>query len=342
MTVARTATAAAVAGLVAVAAWSVTLGPKGPERFAVGTGVQGVAGDLAWQRAATRADLVPNSVLSAASSIRIAIIDTGADVTAPTIAARNPKTYNVRTGMGSVADANGHGTFVASLAAAFGGAAQLLIVKAGGTNGGVTSADEATAIRYAVDAGAKIVNLSLAGASTTEAERSAIGYAVERGVLLIAAVGNDYAHGNPIEYPAALLQPPGSSGRGGIGLAVAASTRGGARAPFSNTGSWISLASPGDGVFGALSSLSSPVAWPRATLRGATAGLYGYASGSSFAAPEVAGAAALVWAANDTLNAVQVAQILKDTASGHGTWTPELGYGVIDVASAVARAQSTP
>jgi subtilisin family serine protease len=280
-------------------------------------------------------------VLGAAASIRIAIIDTGADVAAPAIAARSPKTYNVRTGTSSVADANGHGTFVASLAAGFGGAAQLLVVKVGGA-GGVTSADEAAAIRYAVDAGAKIINLSLAGTSTTEVERRAIGYAADRGVLLIAAVGNDRARGNPIEYPAALLQPPGSNGRGGIGLAVAASTRAGTSASFSNTGSWISLASPGDGVFGALSTLSSPAAWPRAALPGGTAGLYGYASGSSFAAPEVAGAAALVWAANATLNAAQVAQILKDTASGRGTWTPELGYGVIDVASAVSRAQSMP
>ena len=69
-------------------------------------------------------------------------------------------------------------------------------------------------------------------------------------------------------------------------------------------------------------------------------GLYGYASGTSFAAPEVAGAAALVWAANPSLTAREVAQILKETASGHGTWTPELGYGVIDVAAAVARAQA--
>jgi serine protease len=91
-------------------------------------------------------------------------------------------------------------------------------------------------------------------------------------------------------------------------------------------------------VLGAVSALSSPVLYPRATLAGAKSGLYGYGSGTSFAAPQVAGAAALVWAANPLLTAAQVAQILKDTASGHGAWNADLGYGVIDVAAAVARA----
>jgi subtilisin family serine protease len=262
-------------------------------------------------------------------------------VQAPAIAAAAPRTYDARTGGSGVADPNGHGTFVASLATDFDGGAPLLIVKAGGADGVVTSADEATAIRYAVDHGAKIINLSLAGSSTSSLERRAVGYAYTHGVLLIAAVGNEYTQGNPVEYPAALLQPVGSNGRGGIGLAVAASTQDGVRAPFSNTGSWISLAAPGMGVFGALSALSSPVRWPRATLPAGMTGLYGYASGSSFAAPEVAGAAAEVWAANPRLTAQQVAQILKDTATGHGTWTPELGFGVIDAAAAVARATAS-
>jgi subtilisin family serine protease len=204
----------------------------------------------------------------------------------------------------------------------------------------VTAADEAAAIRYAVAAGAKIINLSIAGPSTSPIERRAIRYAADRGTLLIAAVGNERLHGNPVEYPAALLQPSGSNGRDRVGLAVAASTRGGTSAAFSNRGSWVSLAAPGEGVFGALSALSSPLVWPRALLPSGAPGLYGYGSGSSFAAPEVAGAAALVWSVNSRLTPAQVAQILKDTASGHGTWTADLGWGVIDVASAVARAQS--
>jgi hypothetical protein len=53
----------------------------------------------------------------------------------------------------------------------------------------------------------------------------------------------------------------------------------------------------------------------------------------------VAGAAALVWAANPALTAEQVAAILKATASGNGRWSSRLGFGVIDVAAAVAAAR---
>ena len=73
---------------------------------------------------------------------------------------------------------------------------------------------------------------------------------------------------------------------------------------------------------------------------GSHSGLYGYANGTSFAAPQVSGAAALVWAANPALRADQVASILEQTASGRGNWNRELGYGILDVAAAVARAQA--
>jgi subtilisin family serine protease len=101
----------------------------------------------------------------------------------------------------------------------------------------------------------------------------------------------------------------------------------------------VSVAAPGDRVFGSVSVLSSPLAYPRTALPNAPGGLYGYGSGTSFATPLVSGAAALVWAANPSLTARQVAQILKESASGRGRWTAELGFGVIDVAAAVALAQ---
>jgi subtilisin family serine protease len=303
-----------------------------------------------WQYHAIHEDAVPAEVMRAAASVQIAVIDTGADLTAPDIAAKSPQTYNTRTGNGDVRDVNGHGTFVASLAAGSvtndegiagsGGDAQLLIVKATSSGGTFTDVDEAAGITYAVDHGAKIINLSIGGPTTSTTERRAIQYAVQHGVLVVAAVGNEYAAGNPVEYPAALLQPAGSNGAGGAGLAVAASTVGGVRASFSNTGSWVSLAAPGEGVFGAVSSLASPTSFPRSVLPDAQSGLYGYGSGTSFATPQVSGAAALVWAANPALTAAQVAEILKETASGAGRWTPSLGYGVIDVAAAVARAQT--
>ena len=250
-----------------------------------------------------------------------------------------------------VADPVGHGTFVASLAAGsasngegmagVAGEAQLTTIKAS-MEGRFTDFEVAAAIAYAVDTGAKVVNLSVGGTKSSQTERRAIDYAVAKDVLLVAAAGNEAQKGNPVEYPAAHLQPVGSNGVGGYGLAVGASTSTGARAAFSNHGSYISLAAPGEEVFGAISKDSSPLDYPRVKLPGSAKGLYGYSSGTSFAAPQVAGAAALVWAANRALSSRQVADILKQTASGGSRWNPELGYGVINVAAAVVVAGNTP
>jgi Subtilase family len=78
--------------------------------------------------------------------------------------------------------------------------------------------------------------------------------------------------------------------------------------------------------------------WPRVPLPGSGKGFYGFASGTSFAAPQVAGAAALVWGVKPSLSAAEVASILEQTASGRGAWTPDLGFGVLDIARAVEAA----
>lgn len=302
-----------------------------------------------WQFAATHEDTVPPAVLRAAAAVKVAVVDTGADLSAPDLAAKSPWTYNLSTGGPDVRDLNGHGTFVSSLAAGsvangegvagFGGDAQLLVIKAVRDDGSLTDLDEANGIMYAVDHGARVINLSVGGPATSATEQRAIAYAAQHNVLIVAAVGNEYTMGNPIEYPAALLQPVGSRGRGGTGLAVGASTADGSRAFFSNAGTQVSLVAPGLDVFGAISSLSSPEEYPRAALPGSIAGLYGYSSGTSFATPEVVGASALVWAANPFLRSTEVANIIKATASGHGAWNSDTGYGVLDAAAAVARAQ---
>lgn len=303
-----------------------------------------------WQYGAVRADAVPVSVLRAAARVTIAVIDTGADVSAPDLRAKSPRTYNVRFGTADVRDVNGHGTFVSSIAAGsvtngtgmagFGGDARLLVIKAGRDDGTLSDFDEANAIVYAVDHGARVINLSVGGTTSSTVERRGVEYAARHGALIVAAVGNEHESGNPVEYPAALLQPVGSSGRGGTGLSVGASSSDGTRAFFSNTGSQLSLLAPGDDVFGALSSVSPADDYPRSDLPGAGGGLYGYASGTSFAAPEVAGAAALVMAANPLLRATEVAEIIKSSATNRGRWNADSGYGVLDLGAAVAAAQA--
>lgn len=292
-----------------------------------------------WQWTAAHADLVPAWVQQAARGITIAVIDTGADVLAPSLAPKAPRTWNIVNGTTTVADTVGHGTFVASLAggtihdpagmSGFGGEARLMIVQANRGGTGFSDIDEANAIVYAVNNGANIINLSLGGPQTSLVERYAIDFATQRGVLLVAAAGNSAEQGNPMVYPAALL--------GREGLVVGASTAGGSRASFSTTGTYVDLLAPGVDVLGALGSgipagFFTPVSTPGAN------GAYGYGTGTSYAAPEVAGAAALVWAANPKLDAAGVAATLEGTASGQGLWTQDTAFGAIDIAAAVQRA----
>jgi len=304
-------------------------------RHSTGGPIAGLTGQSAadWQWSATHADAVPAWVTAAAAGVTIAVIDTGADTTVSPLAAKAPITYNVATRTSTIRDAVGHGTFVASLAAEFGGDARLMLVQANRGGSTFTDVDEAAAIIWAVDHGARIVNLSIGGGRTSSVERAAITYAVSRGALLVAAAGNTAQQGNPATYPAALI--------GRKGLVVGASTSTGARAPFSTTGAYVDLLAPGVDVLGALAGgvrngLYSPV-----TTTGAS-GAFGLGSGSSYAAPEVAGAAALVWAANPLLDARAVAALLESTASGNGTWTRELAFGTLDVAAAVQRAADGP
>ena len=292
-----------------------------------------------WEFAATRSNLVPASVEQAAASITIAVVDTGADLAAPTIAAKAPITHNAVTGGSAVSDATGHGTFVASLAAGsvtngsalsgFGGDAKLMIVQANRSTNAFNDVDEAAGIVWAVDNGAKIVNLSIGGAETSQVERDAIDYAISHGVLLVVAAGKQRPE----------RQRPLISGRtrghtrtrrrrlDGDRQARCILHRrhirlaGGPRRP---------CARRDDGR-------CVDITFPRAKFTGQP-GLYAYGSGTSYSAPQVSGAAALVWAANPSLTADGVVQILEQTATGAGTWNSGTGYGVLDVASAVARA----
>src|ERR671935_255861 len=233
-----------------------------------------------WQWDAANMDGVPDSVQRAAGRVTIAVIDSGADVSAPDLAHKVPQTWSVLSRSQRVRDTLGHGTFVASLAAGsiddgvgiagFGGDAKLLVVEAIGKNGYITDVDEAAAIVYAVKHGARIVNLSIGGSETSQVERRAIRWAARRGVLIVAAAGNEHDEGNRPEYPAALLQPLGSRGRGGIGPPVRAPATAPARssatspaAASSESGSSMTRNAPPE--TGGISATSSPSrnSWPR-------------------------------------------------------------------------------
>ena len=243
-------------------------------------------------------------------------------------------------------DGTGHGTAVASLIAAnvddgfgmagFGGAAHVIAFRVDVLNDTSIS----IALTKLVSLGCRIINMSIGGPTPdTPILFDALHKAAAAGVLLVASTGNT---SGSVGYPAADLQPSG--GGPSFGLAVGASNVGGTLASFSNSGQHQSLVALGDyygmcsGVLVALPPVSTAFDETCYSLWAGQGGArYGYVAGTSFSAPEVAGVAALVWAARPNLKNYQVADIIKRSAKRDaGTcWTPAMGWGRLDAATAL-------
>ncbi|MGQ0840898.1 type VII secretion-associated serine protease mycosin [Actinokineospora sp.] len=174
----------------------------------------------------------------------------------------------------------------------------------------------AQGIRFAADQGAEVINLSLSGYDDHPGTRDAIAYAQNKDALIVASVGNRQERGGGPSFPASY---PGVLGVGGIDIA-------GARANGSQIGDYVDLVAPGKGVVGAT-----------------RAGGHDYWEGTSFAAPFVAGTAALVRAAWPELSAAEVAHRLLATASPArgGEGSQEYGVGVVDPYRAVTEGLSS-
>jgi subtilisin family serine protease len=255
----------------------------------------------------------------------VAVIDTGVDATHPDLAGKVLPEIDLLPGVTPDAMDNDHGTRVASLIAAsinavgMAGVApdvQILPVAALDPSGIGDSSTVARAIIAAADAGAKVINLSLGGPDPDPVLDRACVYAYTKGSILVAAAGNSYQFGNEVQYPAASPNV----------VAVASVDSTATPSAFSNTGPHIDLAAPGQDVL--------------AAIHGAG---YDRQSGTSFAAPHVAGTLALVAAANPALSAAQVVSVTQLTAqddlSGNGR-DDQLGYGVVRSDRAVATSLS--
>lgn len=225
------------------------------------------------------------------TAIKIAILDTGVDFTHPDLDGKFVEAKLITTQSNTLDDVVGHGTLVAGVAAAetnndlgiagVGWDASIGSLKVCylylGFLGLCDNAASAEAMTYAADNGYHVINMSYGGPDTTQAERDAAAYAWANGVVLVAAAGNDYT--TTESFPAALPEVIG----------VAATDWYDNLASFSsfNPG-WVSLAAPGVQIFSTFPQNACPVFDPN--------GCYGWASGTSFSSPHVAGAAALVWA----------------------------------------------
>jgi subtilisin family serine protease len=302
------------------------------------------------------------------ASVKVAVIDTGIDAGDPAFAGRIAGGRSFVGGSWQV-DSDGHGTFVAGLIAAnpFNGIgtagiafnAKLLIAKVlpTDTDGAIPPSVEAAAIRWAANAGARVINLSLGGLrdpndpeldSYSRVEHDAIEYAYAKGAVVVAAVGNGTnAPEQPwpfADYPAALPNVVG----------VSALDEDGSVPSFSNRDSlYVDIAAPGAGIFSTI---------PRNLVNGGDPSCAGdpYSScgpsefqtgnGTSFAAPQVSAAAALLLGVDPRLAPDQVDWLLERSATdmtaangcsqctvGRDSLT---GWGRLDIARAIALLKS--
>lgn len=255
----------------------------------------------------------------------VAVLDTGVDAQHPDLVGKLVPGFNALAPNLAPVDDNGHGTGVAGLigAAADNGigiagvcwGCQLMPVKVLNARGAGGDAGVAMGLRWAVDRGARVVNLSLGGGEDSRTLRDAVQYAVDRGVVIVAASGNERQEGNQPNYPAAYPNV----------IAVGATGQDDRVTDFSNTGDHLDLVAPGVNLW--------------TTLPG---GRYGRPSGTSFASPHVSGAAALILSLRPDLGWYDVRCILHATADDRGTpgRDPEYGWGRLNLARAVQLASN--
>ncbi|UCD52889.1 MAG: S8 family serine peptidase [Phycisphaerales bacterium] len=210
--------------------------------------------------------------------------------------------YNFIYNNAEPTDDQGHGTHCAGIIAAAGDngldvsgvcwKARIMPVKILGSDGDGNSADGAVAVYYAVANGADVISCSWGGPEPSELLAEALAYAHSQGVLLVAAAGNEDT--DELFYPASYPDI----------IAVAATGPNDQRWAFSNHGEWVDVAAPGQAIISLRSVPTSGRGQSQYTVE---------LSGTSMAAPHVAGAAALLLSANPLLTTDEVREMLLST-----------------------------
>lgn len=261
------------------------------------------------------------------SNVIVAVLDSGADMNHPDLASRLLPGYDFVNRTSSITDDFGHGTAVTGTIAADGNngigvagiayGCSVLPVKVMDGSGFAAYSTIATGIKYAVDNGARVINLSIAGSDQSATLQQAVDYAWSNNVNVVAAAGN--AATNTPMYPAACNHV----------LAVSATAPDDSLAYFSSYGSYVQLSAPGEMIWTTQNSSNTP---------------YGPWQGTSFASPIVAAVAALVISANPTLANDQVVSLLEQSADDLGApgYDPYFGYGRVNALRAVTLASTMP
>ena len=269
-----------------------------------------------WARGA----VVAPTLVPPAPTGRIGVIDTYVDDTQPDLAG-----HTVHLPGPATAVTHPHGTMVSSAAAgAFNGVGVTGIYPGAQiVNYGVTEdlrcSDSVNGIKALADERVGVINASYGFTEPCFAEYEAIAVAYGVGTMVVAAAGNEFEVGNPVNYPAAWPHV----------LSVASTGQDNQSSFFSSRNASIDVAAPGEQI---------PLAIPAAldTTDGAQDGIT-VGSGTSFAAPIVAGAIAWLRAARPEVTNGQAADLLRRTATDIGApgWDTDNGYGLINLQGAL-------
>jgi hypothetical protein len=267
----------------------------------------------------------------------IAILDSGVDSTHEewrnSGALFAPRSTLRSTGVAEDIAMNGHGTHVAGIAAApangvgvvgvapaagvtlpdsqYGpgqstGVSKLIPVQIADPLGRSTDGTIIRGIRWAVNNGAKVINISSGGPGYSQAFQDTVNWAYKRGAVIISSVGNEGDIDNPVNFPA------GYDHVIGVGALCDATVDGVdcttpyGRAQFSNYNYSVDLLAPGVNI---------PSSIPISVHEREISPGYGFKDGTSMAAPYVAGVAALVYASHPGISPFQVTRILESTAA---------------------------
>jgi thermitase len=273
-------------------------------------------------------------------AVIVAVIDTGIDYTHPDLAANYAGGYNFAAGDANPMDDHGHGTHVSgTIAAALDNLtgdpaaaegvvgiapnARILGYKVCAADGTCSDFAIEQAVARAITDGAKVINMSLGSAEYSQSLDDAVQDAWNAGLVIVAAAGNNGTT-DPF-YPAALDNV----------ISVGAFDEDDRRAAFSNYGTKVDISAPGNVIM----STYPLIACPASELPG-NSGCYTWQSGTSMAAPHVAGAAALVWSRTDVTTNRQVVDILLRSADPQGVaserldaWTVHGGLNLHDALS---------
>lgn len=262
------------------------------------------------------------STTTGSSAITIAVCDTGVDAGHPDLAPKLVPGWNVYSDNADTSDATGHGTAVAGIAAAASNnsigvasvawGSNIMPIRIGNSTGATSSSIIAKGIVWAADHGARVVNVSF-GVLGSAAVSNAAQYLESRGGVMTSSAGNEGLFFDLPHDPYVLT--------------ISATDANDVLATFSNFGDFVDFSAPGAGIY--------------STARG---GGYAAGSGTSFAAPSVAGVAALVLSVNPNLASKRVREILIQSCDDLGLpgWDSTYSWGRVNAGRAVALASGPP